>query len=265
MIIDSHVHASRTWFEPVESLLQQMDRYDVARAVLVQLLGEYDNTYQQAAMHRHADRFASVVAVDVRDPAAPDTLRRLAEEGATGLRMRPADRSPGADPLAVWRAAERLRLAVSCVGRPGQLADPEFAALLEQVPGLTVVLEHLGGAVDRDQDGPARERRRAVFGLARFPGVYVKVPGLGEFAERAPAPADGDPFLRPIPPYLGEVLAAFGPHRLMWGSDYPPVSAREGYGNALRLCQAEFAQLAAAERELVFGGTAAAIFFAGQS
>ena len=26
---------------------------------------------------------------------------------------------------------------------------------------------------------------------------------------------------------------AFGPRRMMWGSDYPPVSGREGYRNAL--------------------------------
>jgi L-fuconolactonase len=263
VIVDSHVHASRTWFEPAESLLYQMDRYDVARAVLIQLLGEYDNAYQQTMARRHPDRLASVVAVDARDPRAPDTLSLLAEEGAAGLRLRPTDRSPGADPLAIWRAAERLGLAVSCVGRPGHLASAEFSGLLAELPRLTVVIEHLGGAAGLARDEQARELRRAVFGLARFPGIYIKVPGLGEFAERAAASADGDPFLRPVPPYLGEALGAFGPRRLMWGSDYPPVSAREGYGNALRLCQAEFADLAASQRELIFGGAAAAVFFAG--
>ena len=38
-------------------------------------------------------------------------------------------------------------------------------------------------------------------------------------------------------------LEAFGPRRIMWGSDYPPVSSREGYLNSLRTPQEYLAQL----------------------
>ncbi len=47
-IVDSHCHVSPVWYEPVETLLFQMDRNEVAQAVLVQMLGQYDNAYQQA-------------------------------------------------------------------------------------------------------------------------------------------------------------------------------------------------------------------------
>jgi predicted TIM-barrel fold metal-dependent hydrolase len=49
----------------------------------------------------------------------------------------------------------------------------------------------------------------------------------------------------------------------MWGSDYPPVSGREGYTNALRLPMAELARIPGcgdAERDQIFGGTAQSIF-----
>ncbi len=37
IIVDSHCHISPVWYEPVESLLFQMDRNDVAHAVLIQM------------------------------------------------------------------------------------------------------------------------------------------------------------------------------------------------------------------------------------
>jgi predicted TIM-barrel fold metal-dependent hydrolase len=46
----------------------------------------------------------------------------------------------------------------------------------------------------------------------------------------------------------------------MWGSDYPPVSAREGYRNALQLVMDEFADRGEEERRLIFGETALSVF-----
>lgn len=53
----------------------------------------------------------------------------------------------------------------------------------------------------------------------------MKVPGLGEFC---PPP----PYRQPVP-LARMAVDAFGPQRLMWGSDFPPVSSRQGYANAL--------------------------------
>ena len=52
----------------------------------------------------------------------------------------------------------------------------------------------------------------------------------------------------------------FGPGRMMWGSDYPPVSAREGYRNALRLALDRFASASEEDRELIFGKVALSVF-----
>ena len=59
-------------------------------------------------------------------------------------------------------------------------------------------------------------------------------------------------------PLLHEAYDAFGPDRLMWGSDYPPVSGREGYANALRLTMDEFPS--EADRRSIFGETAARVY-----
>jgi L-fuconolactonase len=53
---------------------------------------------------------------------------------------------------------------------------------------------------------------------------------------------------------------AFGPHRMMWGSDYPPVAGREGFGNALRYTMGQFMKKSDEDRAWIFGRTAAKVF-----
>ena len=87
--------------------------------------------------------------------------------------------------------------------------------------------------------------------------------GLGEFCRRVVPGGGPVPFAQPEPPLLALALAEFGAERLMWGSDYPPVSAREGYGNALRLPRDRFAAIpnvTEADLERIFGGTARSVF-----
>ncbi len=106
-LVDAHAHVSDVWYEPAEALLAQMDRHGVGAAVLIQLLGQFHNEYQQGCLRRFPGRFASVVAVDPAAEGALAALDALARDGATGLRLRPISRSPGADPLAIWRRALR--------------------------------------------------------------------------------------------------------------------------------------------------------------
>jgi L-fuconolactonase len=123
---------------------------------------------------------------------------------------------------------------------------------------LPIVIEHLGGLkwTDVTPSGP----RPKMFELARFPNAYVKIHGLGEFSQRAMPVREPFPFVEPIAPLVELAYEAFGAHRMMWGSDYPPVSMREGYGNALRFTQERLADKSDEERALIFGGVAARLF-----
>lgn len=259
-IVDSHCHVSPVWYEPVESLLFQMDRNGVDHAVLIQMMGQANNQYQMECLRRYPGRFASVVIVDTDRPDAVETLARLAEEGASGVRLRPTTRSPGDDPFAIWRAAERLGLAVSCGGSAADFAAEEFACLIQAVPRLPIVIEHLASVSQPDADPIQVELRRKAFELSRFPNVFIKIHGLGEFCRRALPVTEPFPFEQPIPPLLDEVYRRFGPSRMMWGSDYPPVSGREGYRNALRLTMDQFAAISPADRDQIFGATALSVF-----
>ncbi|MGH3516796.1 MAG: amidohydrolase family protein [Haloechinothrix sp.] len=260
-IVDAHCHASLAWYEPVEALLHHMAAHGVNRAVLVQIHGHYDNAYLMDCVRRHPDRLAPVVLVDPTSPTAERDLETLAGRGIAGVRLNAGDRSPGRDPLALWRAAQRLDLPVSCSGRSAEFASPDFRQLVAALPRLRIVLEHLAGAnYPNEQD--TVERRRRAFDLASWPHVYVKVHGLGEFATRARPQSEPFPFARPLPPVLEMACAAFGPARMMWGSDFPPVSAREGYANALHLTMGALDQLSPAERSRIFEGTATELYLA---
>jgi L-fuconolactonase len=261
MIVDSHAHVSPIWYEPVESLLAQMDRAGVSQAVLVQLLGQYDNDYLIDCRRRHPGRFAVVAAVDPASPNAIDAVRRLADAGAAAIRLRPTARSPGDDPLAIWETIQACGLSVSCVGNSQAHAAAEFEALVAALPRLIFVLEHFGGTSQADASEEQRAARRSVFRLARYPNVFLKLPGLGELLPRKPQlPSDGLPLDLSGKAILAEALRAFGAHRLMWGSDFPVVSSREGYANALRWCQAAFPDASDADRAAMFGGTARTVY-----
>jgi L-fuconolactonase len=260
IVADAHCHASLAWYEPVETLLFQMERYSVSHAVLVQIQGQTNNDYQFACVRRYPGRFANVVIVDTDEADAPETLARLAAQGASGVRLRATTRSPGEDPLAIWRAAGRLGLSVSCAGASVDFATETFARLVGALPEVTIVLEHLGSLSRPDRDDTERALRQQVLSLARFPNCCIKITGLGEFAQRALPVREPFPFVQPIPSLLQQVYDAFGPQRMLWGSDYPPSSGREGYGSTLRLPMEQLADKPEEDRTLIFGGTALRIF-----
>lgn len=258
MIVDSHCHISPVWYEPVEALLFQMDRNGVDHAVLIQMNGQADPTYQFQALCDFPGRFSSVVWLDARAPDAVETLKRLAERGISGVRLSATGRSPEGDGLAIWRMAGALGLSVSCGGTSRDFAGTEFAHLVGALPDLRIVIEHLGGL--NYPGGDTLEDRRRVFALARFPHLYIKIHGLGEFCTRRLPVAGSFPFETPIPPLLDMAYEAFGPGRMMWGSDYPPVSTREGYRNALRLTLEQFSSKSEDVRALIFGHVALTVF-----
>ena len=177
LIIDTHCHAGNNWFEPVETLLHEMNLNDVAQAVLIQHGGTYDPTYLFECAERFKGRFKVVVLLDPEDSDQPGTLEKLAEEGASGVRLYPDDRVNGPDPLAVWKKAGELGLVVSSLGDVTRFASPEFADLVDECVNTTIVIEHLAGA--RKSFVPPYDEYQRALKLAESPQTYIKVPGLG--------------------------------------------------------------------------------------
>jgi L-fuconolactonase len=249
-VVDTHCHAGLQKYEPVESLLRHMETSGVGQAVLIQYMGNTDNSYLVDCLSRHPGRLAAAMIVADDDDGA--AVRHWAERGIQGIRLRANARAATDDPLAQWRVAAELGLVVSAPCRPAWLLSDEFAEVIREFPQLQIVIEHLGG-VGTEATPPFEEFRRALENTSIHPNLSMKLPGFGEFCQ-VPLPFD------PIPPLARMALDAFGPHRMMWGSDYPPVSSREGYDNSLRIPQAYFEDLSTADRDAVFGLTAQGVW-----
>mgnify|MGYP001177124216 FL=1 len=256
-IIDSHCHAGLSWFEPVEMLITQMDLNNVDKGVLIQHRGVYDNSYLFDCADRFPGRFYVVVLVEINNVKATHHLQNLVEAGAHGIRMQPADRSDGPDPLAIWKKAQSLGLPASILGTLSEFASSWFEEMVRELSELTIVLEHMAG-VGYEIEEPYLDFKK-VLDLSKYPNVHLKVGGLGEIIQRPPTLSNRF-MMDDRTPLLKMALDAFGHERVMWGSDYPPVSNREGYHNALNGIQFHKALGTHLQKEWVMGKTAKQVF-----
>lgn len=258
MRVDAHCHVSDVWYEPAESLLFQMDRHGIDVAILTQMLGQSDNSYQARCQTRWPDRFVSVGGIDVAAPDWYEELQRLASTGAWGVRLRPVAGAGEADADKVWARAQELGLAISCIATMEQLSSDAVCQLLAANAARPVLLEHGAGLGRADQVDDATVFERIV-SLGAVPHLYLKLPSLGQVEQRArrftgqgKSLMAGAGFARIV-----ALVNAFGCERTMWGSDFPVVSTREGYGNALGWTEDAFVAFSDDERSKLFGGTAA--------
>jgi len=242
-IVDTHCHVGIHKYEPMEVLRFHMARAGVDQAVLIQYMGNTDNNYLFDCLAAHPGRFAATMIVEADDDGS--RVRFWAERGIGGIRLPANYRGAGSDPLAHWRAAAELNLVVSMPSSPETLASEEFAEVLRAFPNLQIVIEHLAGA----KPGMALETFEPVLLLAHHENLTIKLPGFGEFCH-LPHPFHN------VPPFADMALEAFGPQRMMWGSDWPPVSSREGYDSSLNFPLHYFQKLSEDERAWIFGKTA---------
>jgi L-fuconolactonase len=133
---------------------------------------------------------------------------------------------------------------------PRQL--PASIEVARRFPGQSFVLDHIAKPFIRDGKlSPWREQIRE---LARFPNVSCKISGLVTEADwTAWQPED-------FGPYLEVVFEAFGPERLMFGSDWPVCLLAGTYAQVFELMVAYAVQLSPRDRAKLFGENATRIY-----
>jgi L-fuconolactonase len=98
--------------------------------------------------------------------------------------------------------------------------------------------------------GEYREWRRHLGELAALPNVCCKLSGLVTEADwRAWTPGG-------LAPYLDAALEAFGPSRLMLGSDWPVCLVAASYVDVVALVRSGIGEYSADEQAQIQGGTA---------
>lgn len=142
---------------------------------------------------------------------------------------------------------------------------PELTELAAAFPDTTIILDHVGSPLSF---GPYAGREaevfedwsKAIIDLGRRPNVMVKVGGLGvDLAVPVGTHYGSTPsgtLARKWRPYFETCIAAFGPERCMFESNFPPDNATCSYGALWNACKLIVAGYSEAEKTALFSGTA---------
>lgn len=133
---------------------------------------------------------------------------------------------------------------------PRQL--PAAIALVQKFPGQPFVLDHL--AKPPIKDGALAPWREQIRELARLPNVACKISGMVTEAGWNNWRAED------FKPYLDVAFAAFGPSRLMFGSDWPVCLLAGSYQRVFGLVEDYVRQLGTDAEAKLFGDNAAKFY-----
>lgn len=194
--------------------------------------------------------------LDLLDPSVEERIERFAARPRLkGLRMLIHDQpdrwfaiSPGH--VRGVSLLERYGLAYDLLLKPPHL-EPA-TRLVDRFPNQRFVVDHLAKpAIATETHSPWREDLRE---LARRPNVFCKVSGM--VTQAGPGPWSPACF----EPYLSVVLEAFGPDRIMIGSDWPVCTCAADYRTTMQAAIDWAAALSPAERSGFLGGNCASFY-----
>jgi len=125
---------------------------------------------------------------------------------------------------------------------------PQTLEFVDRHPGQVFVLDHVAKPRIRERAiSPWRERMKE---LAKRENVYCKISGMATEADWS-----GWAY-RDLEPYFDAVLEAFGPRRLMFGSDWPVLLLASPYEDWVEAVSRRLETLSADEQARIWGDTA---------
>jgi L-fucono-1,5-lactonase len=261
MLADAHVHLFDGGYagvledppagpDELAAYERLRERHGIGCALVVGYEGEpryAGNTDHVLALAAERSWIAPLGFLHVTPPTV-EQLRAVRDAGGVGFAVYLASDEEGSA-FAGWDPAVRQELndqaaVLSFNARPEAIAAADAA--LRDLDGCAVLFSHLG-LPGRHEQAPtvaaARDRLTALLALADRPNVAVKLSGAYA-VDRYPHAA--------AQPFVDLLLEAYGPERLLWGSDFSPaldyVSFEQAAATGL------LAHCSAAEVEAVMGG-----------
>jgi L-fuconolactonase len=228
----------------------------IEKTVLVQAAATVAETEFMLELAEGEASIGGVVGwIDLDAPDAPAVLKRLAgHQKFRSIRPMLQDIDDtffilAEHRVAVLEALPSLGLTFDALVQPRHL--PVIAALADRLPELKIVVDH--GAKPFIAMGVIEPWASDMAALAKRQNVFAKISGL--LTE-----AGADRSAAALKPYVETLLSAFGPERLMFGSDWPVVELAATYDDWWRVANELTAGLSEAGRKAIFGGTAARFY-----
>ncbi|EPA9087430.1 amidohydrolase [Serratia marcescens] len=254
--IDERMRVLRQDFDPprLRPLLQE---HGFDGALAVQARPSEDETLTLLALAEQSEGVCGVVGwLDIAAPQLAQRLEALRPRAALrGGRHQVQDE---ADPAA-WLARPEVERGMQTLQRAGYVYEilvthrhlAAAAAFAARHDKHWLVLDHLGKP---DIARGARHWAQQIRPLAALPHVACKLSGL---ITEAPG---GRWRAGELLPFFDAALEAFGPERLMFGSDWPVCLLAGDYRQVVQLCERALSTLGAAEQAAIWGGTAWRIY-----
>ncbi len=271
--IDAHQHfwdiesGRYDWPTPAEAAIHRTFRPSdlepelrasgIDRTIVVQAVDTLDDTDSMLAAAAANPWIAGVVGwVPLEDVArAEAALAAWSEAPLRGVRHLIHHE---ADPD--WLVNPRIQPGLELLARRGLAFDvvavfPDHLGhvptIADRHPNLTLVIDHLANPPIRGDGWDAW--RAGLEEAARRPNVVAKLSGL----DTAAGPGWTRAELRPS---IDVALEAFGPDRLLFGSDWPVCRMFSTYGEVVGAAIDAVADLTTAERRAILGETAARVY-----
>ena len=236
-----------------DELSGRMDEIGIARAVIVppSPVGDSNLSALEGAA-RYPDRFGVMGRFNPTFEGARETLEHWLEQpGMLGMRLT-FYKQPWLGWLDdgsldwVWQACERL-------GIPMMLLAPRLMDRLEKIaqrhPGLTMIIDHMGRESQLRDDACFADLD-LMLALARLPNVAIKTSAVPCYS------TESYPFAN-LTPSIRRIYDAFGPLRLLWGSDFTRLPC--SYAECLDHFQLALDFLDEEDKTWVLGRSAAAL------
>ena len=239
----------------LEQLIAAMDATGIAKAAIVQASTCYghDNSYVADAVAAYPKRFTGVFSADVLAPDATAKMRHWMERGLTGMRLftfgsTMSEQASFDDPKSfpAWTYAADHGLSI-CMQMSAS-GIPQLVKMIERFPKVKVLLDHM--ARPTLDDGPPYAAAASLFGLARYPSVYLKLTKRN-FEQAKSGKATPETF-------FPKLVAEFGAQRLSWGSNYP--SSEGTLPDILDVARKALAVLPQTDQDLIFAKTAQVLY-----
>lgn len=240
-----------------EDLKKRMDAMGVDKAVFIQTSTFYghDNRYIMDSSKANADWGCGVITLDPDDASHLDVL----EDAVTNYNVRgmrgttdSVNRISSPNVYRLWTNAMELGIPVNCMVMDDLDRLPEIERIAQDLGDLKIVIDHCFMLNTRQK---TEETLLALERLAKQSNIYAKLTSGTHGSSRVYPHVDmHDP--------LNRVIAAFGPERCVWGSNFPNALWSKGttYAQNLHLFVKELG-LTLPEKADILGGTAMSLWF----
>jgi L-fuconolactonase len=254
--IDESMAILRRDFLPGE-LQQEIKAAGIEGVVAVQARQSLEEThwlFEQAAIHpfvRGVVGWAPLIDDDVKDQLGTLTychtlkgIRHVVQDEPDDQFLLRDDFNRGIDALSDFGLAYDLLIFERHL--------PQSIEFVDRHPDQTIILDHLAKPLARE--GQLEPWATNIHKLAERENVFCKLSGLVTEADWKNWSE------QELKIYWEVILHAFGPRRVMFGSDWPVCLLATSYRSWYELCRRFTASLSKEERDRIFGGTAVEVY-----